>query len=355
MRDSYGSYPIKPTTPLDTVVNNTDPYITGINDWSEDYYYQSKKLRRVTTSDGHLNFYDSPDHTTYYTTKDHIGCTWQRKVGSRNALMYPNYYPSGIMDLKPYTTYPFGLGGKEFMSTNYLDEYYFGARTMYAIMNRFNQVDPLCEEYYSVSPYAYALNNPVRYKDPTGKYVESAWDIASLAMGVKSFVNNVQGGNIVGAIVDGVGIVLDAAAVALPVIPGGAGAAIKGVRAIDKAVDTAKTADKAVDGVSAMKRGIQNEAKVLESIGEVKNTAKKTVTLPGTREKVTVIPDTITDTKIIEIKDVKSLSNTKQIRGERQVAQGTGKDFTIITGEKTHVSGNIPTKEIRRRNDIGPQ
>ena len=253
VRDSYGSYPIKPTTPLDTVVNNTDPYITGINDWSEDYYYQSKKLRRVTTSDGHLNFYDSPDHTTYYTTKDHIGCTWQRKVGSRNALMYPNYYPSGIIDLKPYPTYPFGLGGKEFMSTNYLDEYYFGARTMYAIMNRFNQVDPLCEEYYSVSPYAYALNNPVRYKDPTGKYVESAWDIFSLVTGVESFVSNVQGGNIVGAIVDGVGIVLDAAAVALPVIPGGAGAAIKGVRAIDKAVDVAKAVDKGSDVVKAGK------------------------------------------------------------------------------------------------------
>jgi len=180
VRDSYGSYPIKPTTPLDTVVNNTDPYITGINDWSEDYYYQSKKLRRVTTSDGHLNFYDSPDHTTYYTTKDHIGCTWQRKVGSRNALMYPNYYPSGIMDLKPYPTYPFGLGGKEFMSTNYLDEYYFGARTMYAIMNRFNQVDPLCEEYYSVSPYAYALNNPVRYKDPDGRF---PWPVVPIVLG----------------------------------------------------------------------------------------------------------------------------------------------------------------------------
>ena len=92
--------------------------------------------------------------------------------------MYPNYYPSGIMDLKPYPTYPFGLGGKEFMSTNYLDEYYFGARTMYAIMNRFNQVDPLCEEYY-----------PVRYKDPTGKYVESAWDIFSLTTYTKSFVS----------------------------------------------------------------------------------------------------------------------------------------------------------------------
>lgn len=167
--------------------------------------------------------------------------------------MYPNYYPSGIMDLKPYPTYPFGLGGKEFMSTNYLDEYYFGARTMYAIMNRFNQVDPLCEEYYSVSPYAYALNNPVRYKDPTGKYVESAWDIFSLVTGVESFVSNVQGGNIVGAIVDGVGIVLDAAAVALPVIPGGAGAAIKGVRAIDKAIDVTKVVDKGSDVVKAGK------------------------------------------------------------------------------------------------------
>ena len=75
------------------------------------------------------------------------------------------------------------------MSTNYLDEYYFGARAMYAIMNRFNQVDPLCEEYYPVSPYAYALNNPVRYKDPTGKYVESAWDIFSLTTYTKSFVS----------------------------------------------------------------------------------------------------------------------------------------------------------------------
>lgn len=71
--------------------------------------------------------------------------------------------------------------------------------------------------------------------------------------------------------------------------------------------------------------------------------------------KVTVIPDAITNIKVIEIKDVKSLSNTKQIKGERQVAQDIGKDFTIITGEKTHVSGNIPAGEIVRRSDIGPQ
>ena len=32
-------------------------------------------------------------------------------------------------------------------------------------------VDPMCEKYYWISPYAYALNNPVRYTDPTGKWI----------------------------------------------------------------------------------------------------------------------------------------------------------------------------------------
>lgn len=29
-------------------------------------------------------------------------------------------------------------------------------------------IDPLCEKYYSISPYAYCMNNPVRYIDPNG-------------------------------------------------------------------------------------------------------------------------------------------------------------------------------------------
>jgi len=35
-------------------------------------------------------------------------------------------------------------------------------------------VDPLCEKYYWISPYAYCLNNPVRYTDPTGKWIAGA-------------------------------------------------------------------------------------------------------------------------------------------------------------------------------------
>ena len=67
----------------------------------------------------------------------------------------------------------------------------------------------------------------MRYTDPDGEVEETAWDIFSLASGVASFVANIKEGNAKGAIIDALGIVADATAVALPCIPGGAGAAIK--------------------------------------------------------------------------------------------------------------------------------
>ena len=47
--------------------------------------------------------------------------------------------------------------------------------------------------------------------------------------------------------------------------------------------------------------------------------------------------------------------NTKQIKAERQVAKESGKQFEIVTGEKTHVSKKISEDEIVRRKDIGPK
>ncbi|MCS3282146.1 hypothetical protein NXV73_05255 [Bacteroides salyersiae] len=35
-------------------------------------------------------------------------------------------------------------------------------------------IDPLCEKYYSISPYVYCMNNPVRFIDPDGTDV---WEL----------------------------------------------------------------------------------------------------------------------------------------------------------------------------------
>ncbi|UTA66876.1 colicin E3/pyocin S6 family cytotoxin [Emticicia sp. 21SJ11W-3] len=44
----------------------------------------------------------------------------------------------------------------------------FGARTYNANIGRFDRVDPLADNYYSLSPYNYVGNNPVKNTDPTG-------------------------------------------------------------------------------------------------------------------------------------------------------------------------------------------
>ena len=61
-----------------------------------------------------------------------------------------------------------------------------------------------------------------------------------MASGISSLVKNVKEGKVGAAILDGVGVVADAAALVMPLVPGGVGAAIKGVRAADKGIDMAR-------------------------------------------------------------------------------------------------------------------
>ena len=53
---------------------------------------------------------------------------------------------------------------------------YFGARYMdHELMTMWLSVDPMCDKYPSISPYAYCAWNPVKLVDPDGR----EWDPAS--------------------------------------------------------------------------------------------------------------------------------------------------------------------------------
>ena len=51
-----------------------------------------------------------------------------------------------------------------------LSTYDYGARQHDPILGRWDRIDPLCEKYYSTSPYAYCRNNPVIRIDVDGCY-----------------------------------------------------------------------------------------------------------------------------------------------------------------------------------------
>ena len=125
--------------------------------------------------------------------------------------------------------------------------------------------------------YHYGGNNPVKYTDPDGEVAETAWDIFSLASGVASFVANVKEGNAKGAIIDALGIVADATAVALPCIPGGAGAAIKSARvtgAISNIAGGALTIQDGLENSNNLEVGI-GLLQIVSGSGQLKNLSNK--------------------------------------------------------------------------------
>jgi hypothetical protein len=86
-------------------------------------------------------------------------------------------------------------------------------------------------------------NNPLRYTDPDGRWIETLWDVANVAMGAKSAYDNFRSGNVLSGVVDVGGAIVDSLAAVVPVVPGGVGTAIKAARAadrVDDAIDAAR-------------------------------------------------------------------------------------------------------------------
>ena len=107
-------------------------------------------------------------------TKDHLGNN-REVIGMDGKIKQrTDYYPFGtpIQDLGfGLAIQPYAYNGKEFDTTHGLNTHDYGARQYNTALPRWDRIDPLCEKYYHVSPYAYCFNNPVNAIDPDGKVV----------------------------------------------------------------------------------------------------------------------------------------------------------------------------------------
>lgn len=134
------------------------------------FIFTDGKLERALFDGGFCML--SGQHALYqYYVCDHLGSV--RKVLSGNMVIQRNgYYAYG----GPYGDWntnadvqPLKFLGKEWDHQHGLDLYDFGARLYDPAVGRWTTMDPLCEKYYSVSPYAYCHNNPVNRIDPDGR------------------------------------------------------------------------------------------------------------------------------------------------------------------------------------------
>ena len=113
----------------------------------------------------------NPDY--YYFCRDHLGNIREVWQGYRRTVVQrTQYYPSGLPWASNSSDNPSlqsrKYNGKEFVEMHGLDEYDSEARWYYPAIMRTTTIDPLAEKYYSISPYAWCGNNPVRMVDLDG-------------------------------------------------------------------------------------------------------------------------------------------------------------------------------------------
>ena len=127
---------------------------------------------------------------------------------------------------------PYRYGGKELVTLGGLNLSDFGARWLDSPSGTFTTMDPLCEDFQHFSPYLYCAGNPIKYIDPTGRVLETIWDLGNLLYDVYSAIDNHVKGNHEVAINNWVDAGFDLGATIIPILPASATKIDDGVKAV---------------------------------------------------------------------------------------------------------------------------
>ena len=194
---------LSPIGTLDSNMDNDIVYSDSVV-YCDNSLYVKGRLDRILLPDGYIQVtYQTirgrlvAFYKYYYLMKDHQGSARiniseeylddRPSEGCREAV---SYYPFGkamtgwTKWVNPFKE-PYTYTGKKEETMHGLGWYDYGKR-FYDPNYRlsFVSIDPLCEKYYSISPYAYCANNPIRYVDLQGDSLilsGNALDIQAIA------------------------------------------------------------------------------------------------------------------------------------------------------------------------------
>ena len=126
-------------------------------------------------ADTHSLLDDIDSFEPYFYNQDHLGNNREVVDNLGRIIQVTNYYPFGSsfcdsLSCLNATLQPYKYNGKEFDRMHGLNTYDYGARQYSPALPSWDRIDPLAEEYYSVSPYAYGGNNPVNRVDFYGMF-----------------------------------------------------------------------------------------------------------------------------------------------------------------------------------------
>jgi RHS repeat-associated protein len=152
-----------PTTPTTAMVHTYTEYCGN-------HILENGKLKQSLFDGGYITYSDGEPEFHFYV-RDHQGNN--RLVMSEDGVVEQvnDYTPFGVQMKNSFTatsSQRYKYNSKELDRMLGLDLYDYGARFYDARIARWQTIDPLCEKYYSISPYVYCANNPILYVDPDG-------------------------------------------------------------------------------------------------------------------------------------------------------------------------------------------
>lgn len=164
------------TTPvIGTTINTSLLTLNETTDYIGNKIYENGILKRILTDNGYIE-----GNTYYFYIKDHLGNNRVVANASGGATQSTQYYPFGMAFAEGTTMeqgkQPYKYNGKELDQSHGLNQYDYSARFYDPAYNRFTTQDPLAEKYYSISPYVYCANNPIKFIDPTGMSYTYNWE-----------------------------------------------------------------------------------------------------------------------------------------------------------------------------------